>query len=691
MYTYIHTNILGEQISSRFTLVLFCILVLLVSIPLISFQSGYSQSTDPLLDSLISQKQQEEGATETGSNSKAPNTSSDPILEGIIKENNNVQEAKLQGVSANTKNLFSDVSITQLGKTDFMMSATLPDELFLDFRLTLIPNVKQEITQAEEDEAKAKGIPVYNIRRSSDISDDTIKRQIKFFVPYSALPEESVKMFQQSSASPAIVSSSLSKDPHLPQGLHYDHSYNAAIIPVQTSPNTGSGSGTGQPIPHIPKEPFDTTKTAKKVITGIEGVAYEVYEYSKGVRYTMDSNGKLLRYILDKDGNIKFDIPYNKEAFEAVDGTKLTKFHKIFSKFSKFLDVVKWGNEGLLLAEELAKIEKCGRNPIVKPANQAQWDAHVKNTMDQAKADIMGQMAVKAMVEAASKSLGKTVELLFTPVTMFGDYLDSYWIETFLERARKAVGKCEMEKPPPKQPELDPIDRKPPPPETEQSEKGTTLCSYRLVTNARSPPALMGFNHPALPGGSILLQFGQTMAIPVSVGLESLSDYLHPDEDPTPHLRVKGTIMKPCPKSTLIGNVNGPETSTEGERVPTEEEQKPPTPEPKEPPKEPPKEKKKGGVNIKFISIVPRTSVSEVSKGYDPESYPAAAGSLIFWRNNDHTAHMVVSGNPSTGPTGLFNSGWIVPGRMFSIVGQQGTYEYYCALHPHMKGQLNIK
>ena len=305
--------------------------------------------------------------------------------------------------------------------------------------MILFPNVEYQLTQAEEQEAKARGLPVYNIRRSSDITPDNIERQLKFFVPYSALPAETVKVFQQQQ-SPSIQPSSLSSSSDLLQQyqpLVYTPN-DMSIIPIQSR------------IPPIPKEPFDDAKTTKKVITGIEGLWYERYIHKAGVRYVMDwDSGKLVA-----------------EGEKAVKGTIQEKFHKGFGYLSKFLDVLKWGNEGLLLAQELAKLEECGRNrgKILQEFDKAEWNKQLDEEMSTAKSNIIGMMSVKAMVEAGSKMVpGKSVELLLLPVTLYGDAVVKHWIKHDLAKLKKAVGECKEKEKPPKEQEKPPIDREPPP------------------------------------------------------------------------------------------------------------------------------------------------------------------------------------------------------------------------------------
>ena len=72
-------------------------------------------------------------------------------------------------------------------------------------------------------------------------------------------------------------------------------------------------------------------------------------------------------------------------------------------------------------------------------------------------------------------------------------------------------------------------------------------------------------------------------------------------------------------------------------------------------------------------------------------------GNSITWINNDSVPHTATSGNPESGEasTGaVFDTGIIGPGQTskeITINADAGTYDYYCTLHPYMKGQLTIE
>jgi plastocyanin len=72
-------------------------------------------------------------------------------------------------------------------------------------------------------------------------------------------------------------------------------------------------------------------------------------------------------------------------------------------------------------------------------------------------------------------------------------------------------------------------------------------------------------------------------------------------------------------------------------------------------------------------------------------------GSSVTWINNDSVPHTATSGNPQRGGASagaIFDTGIIGPrqtSKEITISSDDGTYDYYRALHPYMKGQLTIE
>lgn len=80
------------------------------------------------------------------------------------------------------------------------------------------------------------------------------------------------------------------------------------------------------------------------------------------------------------------------------------------------------------------------------------------------------------------------------------------------------------------------------------------------------------------------------------------------------------------------------------------------------------------------------------SNCFSPNPTSVKGGTLIIWNNSDSVSHTVTSGKPSDIQTGsIFDSGIIKPGQSYQRVFQNaGTYDYFCAVHPWMTGQVTI-
>lgn len=68
-----------------------------------------------------------------------------------------------------------------------------------------------------------------------------------------------------------------------------------------------------------------------------------------------------------------------------------------------------------------------------------------------------------------------------------------------------------------------------------------------------------------------------------------------------------------------------------------------------------------------------------------PKVITVNVGDTVTWEHNDVAAHDVVS-------TGLFKSPFFERGGNFSFKFENaGTYEYYCSIHPAMRGTVVVK
>ena len=76
---------------------------------------------------------------------------------------------------------------------------------------------------------------------------------------------------------------------------------------------------------------------------------------------------------------------------------------------------------------------------------------------------------------------------------------------------------------------------------------------------------------------------------------------------------------------------------------------------------------------------------------YVPSVITINQGEKVTWSNEDVAFHSVTSGEYDT-PTDLFDSGHLDPGEKFSVsFDQSGEYDYFCTLHPWMKGKVLVE
>jgi len=76
---------------------------------------------------------------------------------------------------------------------------------------------------------------------------------------------------------------------------------------------------------------------------------------------------------------------------------------------------------------------------------------------------------------------------------------------------------------------------------------------------------------------------------------------------------------------------------------------------------------------------------------YVPSIITVNQGEKITWSNDDVAFHSVTSGEYDA-PTDLFDSGHLDPGEKFSVTfDQKGEYDYFCTLHPWMKGRVIVE
>ena len=77
---------------------------------------------------------------------------------------------------------------------------------------------------------------------------------------------------------------------------------------------------------------------------------------------------------------------------------------------------------------------------------------------------------------------------------------------------------------------------------------------------------------------------------------------------------------------------------------------------------------------------------------YDPQVIEVTAGTTVQWENLDNTVHTVTSGEPTGGPTELFDSETMAAGDKYEFTfTASGSQDYYCIFHPWMIGTVNVE
>jgi plastocyanin len=86
------------------------------------------------------------------------------------------------------------------------------------------------------------------------------------------------------------------------------------------------------------------------------------------------------------------------------------------------------------------------------------------------------------------------------------------------------------------------------------------------------------------------------------------------------------------------------------------------------------------------IEILRGASQAIDQKGFSPDSVSVNAGTLITWVNNDNTIHTVTFATP-----GVYDSGLIASGKSVTHTFlDQGTFNYYCKIHPFMTANITV-
>ncbi|RPJ26359.1 MAG: hypothetical protein EHM25_12045, partial [Nitrosopumilales archaeon] len=92
------------------------------------------------------------------------------------------------------------------------------------------------------------------------------------------------------------------------------------------------------------------------------------------------------------------------------------------------------------------------------------------------------------------------------------------------------------------------------------------------------------------------------------------------------------------------------------------------------------------------VTIAQGSSAPTNAEFYVPTTLTVPTGATVTWKNADSTLHTVTSGSAESGESGtVFDSSYMAAGKTFQwTFSTAGTFDYYCTLHPFMKGQVVV-
>ena len=94
-----------------------------------------------------------------------------------------------------------------------------------------------------------------------------------------------------------------------------------------------------------------------------------------------------------------------------------------------------------------------------------------------------------------------------------------------------------------------------------------------------------------------------------------------------------------------------------------------------------------GGIAQQVAALAPHEVVID-DFAFGPTSLTVAPGTRVVWTNRDGEPHTVVSADKPA----LFKSGALDTDDAFSFeFDRPGTYRYFCSIHPHMSGTIEVK
>lgn len=96
-------------------------------------------------------------------------------------------------------------------------------------------------------------------------------------------------------------------------------------------------------------------------------------------------------------------------------------------------------------------------------------------------------------------------------------------------------------------------------------------------------------------------------------------------------------------------------------------------------------------VTVDMVKGSDSESCEKGNKCYSPFEAKVTKGGTVTWVNKDTAAHTATSGTIKNGPDGKFDTGLLQSGEKFSQkFDAAGKYDYFCLVHPWMKGKVTV-
>jgi plastocyanin len=93
---------------------------------------------------------------------------------------------------------------------------------------------------------------------------------------------------------------------------------------------------------------------------------------------------------------------------------------------------------------------------------------------------------------------------------------------------------------------------------------------------------------------------------------------------------------------------------------------------------------KEGALSAPLMQTTQTQTISITNQSFEPAEIKIKVGTEVIFKNNDSQAHTVTSKS--------FDSGKIDPNKEYKLpFTQKGTFDYYCSIHPTIKGKIIVE